>query len=1339
MMTPNFKNLSRFLYRLLFISTLWLWRLLVIMLILLAVIISIGREMAPLLKENKLWLESRLTALSGYVVEMASVEAKWEGLSPELSARGLSVGNFAKIDKAHLRVDLLRSAIHRTLVFDALAMEGAAIQATVDPQNPQSDFDLQRGLEFLFGSAHIRLRYVTVSIFPEKGEALLLRIPSLDVINQADDHWLQGNLNIANATESVELVGYFTGDASAILAGNGKAYLDFGENSRLQDAMNFAVRYTDLPLYARHAKRLQSRIWLEWEKNHLQWRATTNIQQLKFSSQAYEISYQGELAGDFYLRDSLLDTLSNEPRYELTSSIRSSDVQINQRNYQLPPLGFRYQFQEKDSKNPDMASWYIPVLDLASVKQYTSLISDLSLRRALETLNFRGQLNDVILDWPLSQSPDVRPRLRANLTDVSASAWQDAPALQHVNGYLESNTERGFVEVSSPGGFSMYFPGLYARPMIYEKIRGRVGWYIDPVSHYIYVGSEKLELKGEEGDGAAAFWLELPPAMIDRASHMVLAVGLKETPVKYRDKYLPNTLPPALRQWLKSSVRDGALAESAFIYRGSLRANESQERSIQFFGRMQNIDLKFDPAWPLLSGLNGTFLVDNEDVQADITRAKLHGLALKHTTAAVKSGNFLTLQGDIQGPGNAALDLLRNTTLRKVTGSAFDAWQMQGDLSARMSLGISLSHDVAGDYQDVAISLKNNSLLLRDIKLPFEKLNGDMYYSSVLGLSALQIKGELWGRQHVVNIAPVVDEDGLPDILLTSTGNVDPERLADWSQLPLVRFFKGEIPLQGKIEVPLDTSPGQKDTPHTRLAFFSNLEGVTIDLPAPFRKSHDASQPMAVNVELLEDFQRYRVVYSDIASAQIEVPTAAAVRGKAWVNLPAAMQDKLGEGLHIEANLAEARLSEWLKVVERYSQWSEKAAAVKKAGEEKSPTAWPSFDVSLDNFYINDLDVGNTRLQISHEQAKDKAAWRAHFEHFAATGDYWQHDDDKLLPRLDLSRLDLDRWNESRGVSSANEDSEQESALDPLADAIPQELPALEFHAQQVLLDGGDLGDWKYTVQPKPWGAALENLVVTAPGMLITGIKENEGAHVEWRLEDKKMSTRVASKIILTGGEGVKNLFGVDRIVQAKESSLHGVIEWSGSPVHMQYRNLLGEVTFHSSDGRFLNSNARTDLMRVINVFNFNTWARRLRLDFSDLYKSGISYDRLHGHVKLDRGLMTVDEPLVMESPSSRFAIKGKIDSINNSIDADLSVTLPVSDNATWITALAGGLPAAVGVWAVSKIFKSQIDNLSSVTYTLSGSLDDPEIKFKHMLNNTKEKKPPAAEAVKSPPDTTTP
>jgi len=1317
------------LYSGLLYATTWLWRLLVLALILLAVLISIGREMAPLLKDNKGWLEKHLTTLGGYSVQMESVEAQWEGLMPELRVTGLSISDRVSVDQALLRVDLFRSALSRALIFDALTAKGAKINIPVNSTNDK-ELDVNTALEFVLGSANIRLRDVSLHLQRLPGEALWIQIPAIDVGNAGNRHWAQGSFLVADADTPVEMRGVFTGSATDILSGEGSAYLDFGEGSQLLKLIGFVINKPVLPFSLGALGNARAQAWLDWHDNTLTWTAATNIKNLDIETLDYRVSYTGSLRGKLVVHEGILDMLSGLSGYELTMTMPQGELFINENAYPVPDWSFHYRSHHPQLNDEAGFSVRVPEFDLARLEKYRDLVKHPDLRKALKTLRPRGMLRSLTLTAPLNKHSTFKPLIRANLEQVSVSAWQGAPALEKVNGYLEATAVKGFVEVESKAGFSLHFPDLYAEPMTYDQVRGRVYWHIDPRDQSVYVGSEGIDLEGEDGKGRAAFWVDIPSQKSRRADEMYLTVGIKDSKVAYRNKYLPNTLPKTLQKWLKTSIKDGDIVENGFIYRGSLRSGEEHERSILYFGQLKNGTLKFDPDWPHLSNIHTTLLVDNGDVSADVTRAQLQGLTLHKANIEVKSGSFLTIQGDVAGAGDGALDLLRKTPLRTALGSTFDAWQLKDDISGRVSLGISLENNDQHDFQDVAIKLRQNDLHLKDIALPLERLTGDLHYSSTLGLSAPNLSARLWNHPLSIAITPVVDGDGLPDILMNVQSVIVPEQLAKWSHLPFIRFLEGSLPVQGKLEIPLDSVDVQTGAPFMSLNFYSDMQGVSLNLPEPLNKSATTSMPLVVKVNLFPDRQTYDVLYGSQALAQIEIPDSAPLRGQVWVNRPAeGTMETLPEGLHIYAHLEKALLADWMKVVDRYAKLEAGQAAITPASE-KSETTSPVFHVDLDDFQIGELALGSTGLSIAHQEAEH--AWRASFNHEAADGQYRYFDDPARLPELSFDRLDLDIWKRLQG-GDAPEPEESDvvmETLDPLGDVVPQELPALKFYTKQLIHDAVDLGQWQFTIQPQPWGASLENFTTLMPGFSIDGIPGDKGATIWWRRDKDVVETEVRARMTQTSeNKALKSLFGTDRIMEANRTELTASLTWKGSPVNMQFRNLKGDVKVSSEKGRFLNSTRSTDLMRVINVFNFSTWARRLQLDFSDLYKKGVSYDKVTARIQLDHGKVSFNKPVVMESPSSRFVLQGNIDSINNRIDADLSVTLPVSNNAAWITALAGGLPAAAGVWAVSKIFQSQIDNLSSVSYTISGELDDPEIKFKHLLKDLPgEKKSKATE-----------
>ncbi|MCV6603880.1 MAG: DUF3971 domain-containing protein, partial [Porticoccaceae bacterium] len=142
--------------------------------------------------------------------------------------------------------------------------------------------------------------------------------------------------------------------------------------------------------------------------------------------------------------------------------------------------------------------------------------------------------------------------------------------------------------------------------------------------------------------------------------------------------------------------------------------------------------------------------------------------------------------------------------------------------------------------------------------------------------------------------------------------------------------------------------------------------------------------------------------------------------------------------------------------------------------------------------------------------------------------------------------------------------------------------------------------------------------------------------------------------------------------------------------------------------------------IRVVGLFNFSTWLRRLRLDFSDVFSKGLSYDRIGGSLIFDQGILNFPEPIVAKAPSGTMKMYGNIDLVNEQIDAQLVATLPVGTNLPWLAGLAVNLPAAAGAWVISKLFKKQVNKLSSLSYKIQGSWDDPDFEIEKVFSDKK-------------------
>ena len=133
--------------------------------------------------------------------------------------------------------------------------------------------------------------------------------------------------------------------------------------------------------------------------------------------------------------------------------------------------------------------------------------------------------------------------------------------------------------------------------------------------------------------------------------------------------------------------------------------------------------------------------------------------------------------------------------------------------------------------------------------------------------------------------------------------------------------------------------------------------------------------------------------------------------------------------------------------------------------------------------------------------------------------------------------------------------------------------------------------------------------------------------------------------------------------------------------------------------------------LRVFGVLNFNSIGRRLRLDFSDLFGKGLSYDRLDGSLQADAGVFTTREPITVSGPSSNLELDGTLDMARDEIDAKLLVTLPISNNLP-LAALIVGAPAIGGaLFVADKLLRSR-RALRQCAVRRQGPWQSPKISF---------------------------
>src|SRR5690606_4062711 len=139
-------------------------------------------------------------------------------------------------------------------------------------------------------------------------------------------------------------------------------------------------------------------------------------------------------------------------------------------------------------------------------------------------------------------------------------------------------------------------------------------------------------------------------------------------------------------------------------------------------------------------------------------------------------------------------------------------------------------------------------------------------------------------------------------------------------------------------------------------------------------------------------------------------------------------------------------------------------------------------------------------------------------------------------------------------------------------------------------------------------------------------------------------------------------LWGFSPVLESNDLTALVDVSWPGSPLDIDYLALQGNTSIELGESRFPKTDSKTSALRVLGVFNIGTVSRRLRFDFTDLYKKGLSCDSIGGDFEINGALLTTQN-LVIKSPSAEFRVKGEVNMETETLNNAVEVTLPVSSN----------------------------------------------------------------------------
>ena len=235
--------------------------------------------------------------------------------------------------------------------------------------------------------------------------------------------------------------------------------------------------------------------------------------------------------------------------------------------------------------------------------------------------------------------------------------------------------------------------------------------------------------------------------------------------------------------------------------------------------------------------------------------------------------------------------------------------------------------------------------------------------------------------------------------------------------------------------------------------------------------------------------------------------------------------------------------------------------------------------------------------------------------------------------------------------------------------------------------------------------------------------------HMEMRSSGKwfinnKMNTELLADIKSDNfGLALKTLGYPDTIKGGKlEAKFSG--SWNGSIKDFSFSQTNGKLKFAIKEGQINELDKGTQAIgQVLGLFSISSIPKRLSLDFSDFFSTGLSFDDLNTEINLKSGIANTKK-MVITGSFGEMRLSGKSDLLKKTHDQVL-IFIPDLSSTSLVTGavLGGPIGAAASIFydKLLKEFGVDTNKLAGIEYSIKGPWKDPEIKvtqsFKPIFN----------------------
>jgi uncharacterized protein (TIGR02099 family) len=1284
-----------------------------LLLVLAALYASLGRIVVTNLGDYNTEITDRINAHFQINIAMGDLTGVWSGIDPGIHISDLTIGEseqgpVTRIGKLKIELDSLSSLIRGNPIISYVEISDLNSEIDFYTDQPLRVAGLRlrdKGggpsalAALLVNTEHLIISGIEAKLKTESGQYLLFQKEDypLELLAHEGEKTISLRLDYDRVADhqdheksgNIELIAEYFGDPRNIDGFYVHAWMHVTPTSIREFLPKAEYRGFSLDKLL-----VAGDVWLEVDRGRFDLSTQFNAPILSFKSDRTGLDSFEDVSGTFRVTGTGVD----EWRAYL------NDLTLSHNGKQWTPGNIAaVTYRTVNNRNLLV---YCRSLDVGSLADLgIELGKDLIPERQvtmLETMKPQGMLENTYLYLrPDSNKPDFR--MVGQLRSGEIEAYLGAPAITNLDFVFSLGPQEGWLDIHD-NAFDVAFETISDETWKFQSTAGRLN--IDLKQGYLRMASDLLKVRLDDAIVSGKFHLNLTTDR--RFQTWGLLVGIKDADLSQKSRYLPSNLSKDARSWLDTALVSGHLKNGGLLFHGSLSRNaDAIEKLYELYFDVEDGILDYHPDWPRLESVTGLVNVGNWGVSSDRVVASLFDSQLKADVimpfAADGGISYVYLNGNLEGAAADGLRFINTTPVAEMINQVSADWTAEGDISGEFKLEIPVNYslDDSGNPMYNFDGNINTQMLTVDLYMPeydlaVSGLSSRLDYAVSTGLNADQFHAQILGYPVQGQITTSYEQEANRDeghILIDFKGRTSVEELREWSEVTFLHLAEGEFDYSASLTTPF----GDQVTPGS-LQASSDLHGVGIQIPPPLGKLPEETVGFRYRSDFEDDGMKVWIDYNDDFSAALGMRDAVIQRGSLIFG---AVGAKLPEdpGVEVSGSLELLNLNDWLRTYDRFTGEFEKLGYASFDEELESEVRRVELDVG--RFEFENVSLENAKLGVSRAEQ----AWNLWLVNPVLSGRATAFDDETspIDVKVDYLRL----------ISDPDVPEEE----DPLAGLTPGDLVPMQVQVDEFRVDDENYGSWNFKLEPGVDQVKITDLYATVKGLEV-GHEERGGGVVNWLFDGNQQTSKFSGIVQSDDIAVAATEWGYAPSIEGDRFVFDTDIGWPGSPVMISKETIRGAIRVKSRRGRFVQATGGGAL-KLLGIFDFAALARRFTFDFSDVLSEGFEFNRIEGEWWVEDGQMRVTEDIIVEGSGGSFKAGGVMDIESGDLDGDMIVTLPVSRNLPWYSAIIVSPMVGATVFLAQKVFQNQINQLSSAKYTVTGTIEEPNIVFESIFDNS--------------------